>query len=101
MQNYTILLWILNKTSSIYNGHRIFLYQPLHILCNLLACDLSVDLCAGNGRMSHHVRGFLFSPRSSICTCPNNCRSISHTPDFLHSQRHRSVMGLQMLTNGE
>ncbi|ERJ64974.1 hypothetical protein HMPREF1555_01617 [Porphyromonas gingivalis F0570] len=49
----------------------------------------------------HHARGFLFSPRSSICTCPNNCRSISHTPDFLHSQRHRSVMGLQMLTNGE
>lgn len=30
------------------------LYQSVHVLCNLLVCDLSVDLRAGNGGVSHH-----------------------------------------------
>ena len=37
-----------------------FLHQPAHIPCNLLVCDLSVDLCAGNGRMSHHLCNTLY-----------------------------------------
>ena len=33
----------------------IYIYQPVHIHCNLLVSDLGVDLRAGNGRMSHHL----------------------------------------------
>ena len=31
------------------------LHQPVHILGNLFVGDLGVDLCTGNGRMSHHL----------------------------------------------
>lgn len=34
--------------------HIFLSYQPVHILCNLLVCDLDIDLRAGNRRVSHH-----------------------------------------------
>ena len=40
--------------------HNSLLYQLVHIPCNLLVGDLSIDLRAGNGRMPHHLSDALY-----------------------------------------
>lgn len=36
------------------------LHQFLHIPCNLAIRDLSIDLCAGDGGVSHHLGNALY-----------------------------------------
>lgn len=58
-QNYTklhnIIIVHLVRFSFIYSYYRTLHCQLIHILCNLLVVELSVDLRAGNGRMPHHL----------------------------------------------